>query len=42
MTDTTGSAVIARLACDISAEFIIFQQDNAPAHEARETINLLE
>jgi len=26
----------------ISGEFFIFQQDNAPAHRARDTINLLE
>jgi len=27
--------------CEICGEFFIFQQDNVPAHRARETIDLL-
>jgi len=28
--------------CDVSGEFFIFQQDSAPAHQARDTVRLLE
>jgi len=27
---------------EVSGEFFVFQQDNAPAHQARDTVRLLE
>jgi len=40
--DVFLSQQLLPMTCDVSGEFFIFQQDSAPAHQARDTVRLLE